>query len=124
MHIDSKAGTITWEFNCGRCIFCGRCEEVCPTEAIKLGPEFELAVMSKDDLREECVYLLQACESCGKYYAPRKEIDYARKILALQKGNDQIDAALDRVAMCPDCRRLHDAVAAQRSVDVQGGNHA
>jgi len=26
-----------------RCIFCGYCEEACPVDAIRLGPEYELA---------------------------------------------------------------------------------
>ena len=35
-----------------RCIFCGYCEEACPTEAIVLGHDYELA----DDHREDFVY--------------------------------------------------------------------
>ena len=27
---DLKTGELAWQFNLGRCIFCGRCEEVCP----------------------------------------------------------------------------------------------
>jgi hydrogenase-4 component H len=34
---------------CG-CIFCGRCEEVCPEGAIKLTQEYELASKTKEDL--------------------------------------------------------------------------
>ncbi len=41
---DCATGELAWEFNLGRCIFCGRCEEVCPTAAIKLSQEYELAV--------------------------------------------------------------------------------
>ncbi|MGI9146349.1 MAG: NuoI/complex I 23 kDa subunit family protein [Chloroflexota bacterium] len=32
-----------YEINRLRCIFCGYCEEACPVDAIRLGPEYELA---------------------------------------------------------------------------------
>ncbi len=47
VEIDLAANQLAWQFNLGRCIFCGRCEEVCPTAAIKLSPEYELAVWKK-----------------------------------------------------------------------------
>jgi ferredoxin len=33
-----------------RCIFCGFCEEACPVEAIRLGPEYELSDFNRHDL--------------------------------------------------------------------------
>ena len=33
---DLATNQLAWQFNLGRCIFCGRCEEVCATAAIKL----------------------------------------------------------------------------------------
>lgn len=50
-------------------------------EAIKLTEEFELAVMSKDDLTSKSVYTLEHCSRCGKPFAPHKEIDYAKRLL-------------------------------------------
>ncbi len=47
VEIDLATNQLAWQFNLGRCIFCGRCEEVCPTAAIKLSPEYELAVWKK-----------------------------------------------------------------------------
>ena len=38
-----------------RCIFCGYCEEACPVDAIRLGPEYELA----DSERADFVYTKQ-----------------------------------------------------------------
>lgn len=81
MDTDLAADTITWSIDYGRCIFCGRCEEACPMEAIKLTEEFELAVMSKDDLTSKSVYTLEHCSRCGKPFAPHKEIDYAKRLL-------------------------------------------
>lgn len=36
----------TWEINLVRCMFCGLCEDACPTGALKMGREYELACFS------------------------------------------------------------------------------
>lgn len=112
MHPDIAAGVTKWEINYGRCIFCGRCEEVCPVSAIRLSNEFEMAVMSKADMIEDCTYTLQACAVCGKYYAPHKEVEYAKKILAQVEGNPEATEAAHLSDVCPDCKRRADALAA------------
>ena len=38
-----------YEINMIRCIFCGYCEEACPVDAIRLGPEYELADFDRSD---------------------------------------------------------------------------
>ena len=100
MDTDLAADTITWSIDYGRCIFCGRCEEACPMEAIKLTEEFELAVMSKDDLTSKSVYTLEHCSRCGKPFAPHKEIDYAIRLLqkAVKTGNAAGMAANETLA--------------------------
>lgn len=40
----------TWELNDARCVFCGLCEEACPTSAISHSREFELAVKHHLDM--------------------------------------------------------------------------
>jgi len=40
---DREKYPLTFEINMLRCIFCGYCEDACPTGAIVLGPDFELA---------------------------------------------------------------------------------
>ena len=42
----------TYEINMLRCIFCGFCEDACPTEAIVLGHNYELTFTS----RREAIY--------------------------------------------------------------------
>jgi NADH-quinone oxidoreductase subunit I len=37
-----------YEINMLRCIFCGYCEEACPVQAIVLGPEYEMADVSRE----------------------------------------------------------------------------
>lgn len=119
MHADTNEGTISWEINFGRCIFCGRCEEACSFDAIHLSCEFELAVMNKDDLHEKCTYTLQDCNVCGKYFAPRKEVDYVVSLLTKGESNDYIEQAVETAHTCPACKRIADAKVAQNRVKVQ-----
>ncbi|RLD05898.1 MAG: NADH-quinone oxidoreductase subunit I, partial [Chloroflexi bacterium] len=39
----------TYEINMLRCIYCGFCEDACPTEAIVLGHEYELTYDSRQN---------------------------------------------------------------------------
>jgi NADH-quinone oxidoreductase subunit I len=57
-----------YEINMIRCIFCGYCEEACPVDAIRLGPEYELA----DYSRAEFVYTKEMLLDPEKY-APRRQ---------------------------------------------------
>ena len=48
---------VSYEINMLRCIFCGMCEEACPTGAVVMGNEFEMAdyrygdfVYAKEDM--------------------------------------------------------------------------
>ena len=81
MDTDTAAGSRTWSINYGRCVFCGRCEESCPTGAIRLSADFELAVGSKADLTRKAVFTLAGCACCGKPFAPAKEVDYVARLL-------------------------------------------
>lgn len=55
-----------------RCIYCGRCEEVCPTRAIQLTNNFELTVTNKADLYTRATFHLQRCSRCERPFAPQK----------------------------------------------------
>jgi formate hydrogenlyase subunit 6/NADH:ubiquinone oxidoreductase subunit I len=39
-----------WELDDARCVFCGLCVEACPTGALVMSQEFELAVRDRSDL--------------------------------------------------------------------------
>jgi NADH-quinone oxidoreductase subunit I len=55
---------VRYEINLIRCIYCGYCAEACPTEAITLGPRYDLAdyrrerlIATKEDLLEAWPYV-------------------------------------------------------------------
>lgn len=50
-HPDPKVEKFPREFNIDmlRCVFCGMCEEACPVDAIRMGPNYELADYSRND---------------------------------------------------------------------------
>jgi NADH-quinone oxidoreductase subunit I len=54
---DGRRYAAWFRINFGRCIYCGLCEEACPTSAIQLTPDFEFSkkhimdfVYEKEDL--------------------------------------------------------------------------
>ena len=97
---DLATKQLAWQFNLGRRIFCGRCEEVCPTAAIKLSPEYELAVWKKEDFLQQSRFAICHCRECQRPFAVQKEIDYA---IALLKHNGDTRAELHRESFetCP-----------------------
>ena len=54
-----------FRINFSRCIFCGYCEDACPTYAIQLTPDFEMGEYKRQNLVYEKEHLL--IDGVGKY---------------------------------------------------------
>jgi len=91
-----------YEINMIRCIFCGYCEEACPVDAIRLGPEYELA----DFERSAFVYTKQMLLD-PETYAPRRQ--YHADV-------DQKDPDLRRVI--PEDEDLGEVYRRHRPIDA------
>ena len=47
---DGTRRTTRYDIDLTKCIFCGFCEEACPVDAIVLGPNFEFAAETREEL--------------------------------------------------------------------------
>ena len=56
----------TYEINMLRCIFCGYCEDACPTEAIVLGDNYELSFTDRAQAIYDRDMLLDPVPDGGK----------------------------------------------------------
>ncbi len=102
-----------YEINMIRCIFCGYCEEACPVDAIRLGPEYELADFARPDFVYTKEMLLDP-----EQFAPKRQ--YHADV-------DQADPELSRVI--PDdldlgeVYRTHRPLGAPRDVPPEQEHH-
>jgi hydrogenase-4 component H len=53
-----------------RCTYCGRCQEVCPENAIKLSQEFETATNKGEDMTIRWEVFMGPCQRCGRCFPP------------------------------------------------------
>ncbi|MFQ6075377.1 MAG: 4Fe-4S dicluster domain-containing protein [Candidatus Bathyarchaeia archaeon] len=97
----------------GQCLFCGRCEEICPEEAIKLTQEFELSYSGPRE--SEVAYVrhgieLVLCENCGDVIAPAPQIARCREMVM-----EKIDPSVREIVVtdmekyskyCSKCRQI------------------
>ena len=88
---------VLYKYNASRCIFCARCDEVCPTGAIALSHEFELCVkFDKNELVQEGELEGKECEICGESFSTKRLLDF------VDKRSNNAGAYLN---ICPRCKK-------------------
>jgi bidirectional [NiFe] hydrogenase diaphorase subunit len=75
------------------CIACGSCAYVCPTGAISIEDKGDTRTITMPHTTME--FKLKRCQTCGRYFAPERQLDYIIKTAGL---------AADAFNKCPDCR--------------------
>jgi len=78
-----------------KCIGCGSCAYICPTEAILLENTGSIRKLSTPS--GTIKFKLAECKRCGMHWAPIKELKYTIKKWSLEP---------DLFDFCPDCREL------------------
>jgi len=93
------------------CIFCYRCVEVCPEDALSLSTDFELARTRDEerDLEIEWINELSKCLNCGKPITTLKQLERIREriignIAPQAKGVIAEDLKVF-LNYCPACRK-------------------
>lgn len=67
---------VRFEIDILRCVFCGYCEEACPVDAIRLGPEYSMAGLAEQKWVYTKDYLLErpaVREKVGAHQVSRKD---------------------------------------------------
>jgi ferredoxin len=70
---DGPRARFTWSL--ARCVYCGRCAEVCPEEAVTMSAEFETATGEIRDLTMAVDVFMGSCNRCGRCYRTQTPLD-------------------------------------------------
>jgi formate hydrogenlyase subunit 6/NADH:ubiquinone oxidoreductase subunit I len=85
------------------------CQDICPEEALKLTPKYELSTEDREKLYVKNSIDMAKCKSCGKIIYSKKQIDTVknRVLKNLMPENKDI-AKLDMekyLSLCSNCRK-------------------
>ena len=87
----NKEAAVVWDQD--KCIACGSCAYICPTQAVTMSDNQGKRVINTPSIKME--FPLKACSKCGEHYAPEKQLAYMAK-----RGR----LPIERFDLCPDCR--------------------
>jgi len=72
---DGSRRTTRYDIDMTKCIYCGLCEEACPVDAIVLGPNYEFATETREELMYDKAKLLANGDRWESVLARRLEQD-------------------------------------------------
>ena len=99
--LDDRSGKGLWElwFRPERCLFCGRCAEICPEDAISYSLEGLSPTVEIGPRRLVGLPAL-TCSDCGKVFAAES----GRRKINLRLSQPDRSADSPRLDLCPRCR--------------------
>lgn len=83
---DGSRRTTRYDIDMTKCIFCGFCEEACPVSAIVMGPNFEYAT----ETREELLYDKEKLLANGDRWEPEVQQNLEQRRMMRGVGGDMI----------------------------------
>ncbi|MCP3873641.1 MAG: 4Fe-4S dicluster domain-containing protein [Desulfobacteraceae bacterium] len=82
----------------GRCIGCGTCANLCPTNIIKMVDEGSVRTVSiKEEVIEQLP--LERCEGCGKMFATSDFQEFVKESIATHPDTKELHM------LCPSCKK-------------------
>jgi formate hydrogenlyase subunit 6/NADH:ubiquinone oxidoreductase subunit I len=91
-----------------RCIFCGRCEDICPEDGIALSDKFELAADDKKEADVSIEFKLVRCKQCNAVVSTPEHLAKVERIMENidPRIADEVAADLAKYEnLCVECRR-------------------
>ncbi|HML22457.1 MAG TPA: 4Fe-4S binding protein [Aggregatilinea sp.] len=106
---DQVGDHVAWQYDAGRCTFCGRCVAFCPTHALSSVPQPTPLATTRDEQLTVHHIQYQACADCGKPIIPLPLAALDTFSLPLQT------AIAERVHLCEACRKRAASETVKRS---------
>lgn len=96
----------------GHCAFCGKCEDSCPWEGIKLSQEFIVVVSRKEEAEDRVELDLARCPSCGSPVTTAKHLSKIIESVeeALSRRGVSVSEYKQLVSLCLRCRAKVEAL--------------
>lgn len=99
IQVTESRETYTWSYDPGKCTFCGRCVDACPTHALQMQADRPPIYHQPHALAVTYSMAYPLCAGCGKPFKVATEILRQR---AYGEVSEQVEQLL---RLCPACRQ-------------------
>lgn len=100
--VDQHISDFVWQYDPAKCTFCGRCVEVCPTQALTMQRERPPIYHHPQELLicHQIDYPL--CEECGQ------PVRLANERVLMRAFDEVSEQIRQRIRLCERCRQRHE----------------